>query len=44
MGFWVVVNEHTPEHKPNQRGYAEKVKDVRPTAGYVLYDETTQEV
>jgi len=44
MGVWVVINEQAPEHKPNQRGYAEEVKDIWPTTGYVLYDKTAQKV
>jgi len=44
MGVRVIVNKYAPEHKPNQRGYAEEVKDVWPTSRYILYDETTQEV
>jgi len=44
MGVRVIVNEHAPQQKPNERGYAKEVKDVRPTTRYVLYDETTQKV
>lgn len=44
MGFRVIVDEHAPEHEPDDRSNTEEVKHVWPTAGYVLYDETAQEV
>jgi len=44
MEVWVVVNEHAPEHKPNHRDNAKDVKGIRPTTGYILHNDTTQEV
>lgn len=44
MGHGVVVNEHAPEHEPDQGYDAEEIENVRPTTGYVFYDETAQKV
>lgn len=44
MRLWVVINEHAPNNKPNERNDAEEVKHIRPTAGYVMYNERTQRV
>lgn len=44
MGLWIVVNEYAPEYEPNERNDAEEVKHIRPSTGYVVYNERTQKV
>lgn len=40
----IVVNENAPHHEPNYGYNTEEVKHVRPTAGYVLNNKSTQGV